>query len=225
MNHQYAPVNVGDKFGLWTVVSDVPKTPHVDREWLCRCECGTERRVSQYNLQGGKSKSCGVGHYTSWNKTYAREDRALVGVWRNMLSRCYKPGNRQYKDYGGRGIEVQATWHDFFAFKLDVGPHPGRGLTFDRVDNEGDYEVGNTRWTTWGVQARNKRVNQFATAFGRTQCVQDWAHELGVTWHHLYRRHKRGMTWQEAVEDIKNNPPEVRGPYRLSKPTKTKEIA
>lgn len=132
------------------------------------------------------------------------------------MSRCYKPGNRQYKDYGGRGISVHPDWHDFDKFSAAVGPHPGEGLTFDRADNEGDYEPGNTRWTTWKVQARNKRVNQLVPCGGRTMCVQDWAIELGVTANHLYRRTRNGMTWVQAIQDVIDNPPKARGPYKVS---------
>ena len=40
-------------FGRWTVLEDRGETR------LCRCECGTEKRVQYYTLKAGKSKSCG----------------------------------------------------------------------------------------------------------------------------------------------------------------------
>jgi len=57
-------INIGDTFGRWTVVSDfIRKGANNDAYFLCRCECGTERRVIfralreiQQGLRGG---SCG----------------------------------------------------------------------------------------------------------------------------------------------------------------------
>ncbi len=48
-------VKVGDVFGEWTVLSQLPDNIHV----LCRCSCGKERHVDKYTLLTGKSVSCG----------------------------------------------------------------------------------------------------------------------------------------------------------------------
>jgi len=137
-----------------------------------------------------------------------------------MISRCTDPNNAQYHDYGGRGIKVHPEWLDFEKFYAAVRDRPAAGLTFDREDNDGNYEPGNVRWATWAAQTRNKRTNRMVVFNGWNRCVQDWANELGVTWHHLYRRHKRGMTWQEAIQDVIDHPPKVRGPYRQTNQNK-----
>ena len=54
---------VGQKFGRWTVLElGVPYISPYGREfrtWLCRCDCGTMRVVSELALLSGKSISCG----------------------------------------------------------------------------------------------------------------------------------------------------------------------
>lgn len=42
------------------------------------------------------------------------------------------------------------------------------------------YEPGNVKWSSHHEQMRNKRNNRFLTFDGRTQCLQDWANELGI---------------------------------------------
>jgi hypothetical protein len=86
------------------------------------------------------------------------EYRALV----HARDRCTNPGDRAFKHYGGRGIEYRlpAALGEATALLIEtIGPRPD-GLTLDRIDNDGHYEIGNLRWATWEEQHRNKHRKQ-----------------------------------------------------------------
>lgn len=90
------------------------------------------------------------------------ERRKLRLVWRAMVSRCHRPGCREFRWYGAKGVSVCAAWRESFeAFLADVGPRPGPEYTLDRFpDPAGNYEPGNVRWATAKEQAANKRAGR-----------------------------------------------------------------
>ena len=49
---------VGKKFGLWSVISE-SKSEQGAFKWLCRCACGTSRKISACELNSGRTTNCG----------------------------------------------------------------------------------------------------------------------------------------------------------------------
>ena len=110
-----------------------------------------------------------------------------------MKSRCYNQKMTQFKDYGGRGIQVCDKWlHSFEAFYRDMGPRPSPSHSVDRRKNDGDYEPTNCRWATRAVQATNTSRNRRITFNGRTQCVARWATDIGIHQSTLFERLEKG---------------------------------
>jgi hypothetical protein len=67
--------------------------------------------------------------------------------------------NASYTGYGGRGIEYRMPDDPGEATSLlieAIGLCP-KGMTLDRINNDGHYEIGNLRWATWSEQNRNRR--------------------------------------------------------------------
>jgi len=76
-----------------------------------------------------------------------------------MVQRCTNPKAQAWRNYGGRGISVCERWLKFENFLADMGERPA-GLDLDRINNDGNYELGNCRWTTRSVNIKNTRPRQ-----------------------------------------------------------------
>ena|GEM_PF-5684493 len=58
-NRKIDLLRAGTRKGRWTILSKADEDGSKEAMWLCRCECGTVRRVSAHSLAQGTSKSCG----------------------------------------------------------------------------------------------------------------------------------------------------------------------
>ena len=49
-------VNIGDKFGLWTVIST--RDDKDNYSCMCRCDCGVTKKIDPHHLKAGNTKGC-----------------------------------------------------------------------------------------------------------------------------------------------------------------------
>lgn len=170
---------ISQMFGRWTVIAYLGRS-----QWLCCCECGTEKSIFTGNLSGGKTKSCGCfrdDQASKKSRTHGLTKTAEYKVWAGIKRRCLNKSEKSYNDYGARGITICKRWSDSFeAFLEDVGPRPSPQHTIERIDNEKGYEPNNCRWATRDEQAVNKRNNRRITFLGVTRVLAEWARLTGI---------------------------------------------
>lgn len=92
------------------------------------------------------------GHRTGQNSLRTK----TYNSWRAMKSRCNNKNDKDYPDYGGRGITICKEWSLFINFLLDMGERP-IGKTLDRIDVNSLYSKDNCRWLSVAEQNKNKR--------------------------------------------------------------------
>jgi hypothetical protein len=124
----------------------------------------------------------------------------LRRAWMLMIQRCYDESYPTFHRYGQRGITVCDRWRNSFAlFSKDMGPKPTPKHTVGRIDNDGPYHPNNCRWETMEQQTRNRCTNINITHNGKTQCLQDWCAELGISYSTAYKRISRGVDHVTAL--------------------------
>lgn len=125
----------------------------------------------------------------------------LYRIWGNMKSRCYNSNVPNFMDYGGRDINICDEWlNDFESFKnwsLENGYR--KDLMIDRIDNDGNYEPSNCRWSTRKEQNSNRRNNRLVEIDGVTKTFAQWADDLGINRSTALYRVRSGKTEYEAL--------------------------
>ena len=180
----------GKKFGRLTVISEAGKDKNGKIMWLCQCKCGTQKKARGGDLQKGAIRSCGcLKKEIAYKRAYKHgmTDTPILRIWKGTMQRCNNPNDPSYRNYGARGIKVCERWDKFENFYADMGNGP-KGLTIERIDNDGNYEPSNCKWATRKEQARNKRNNRIIKYGGRSKCVSAWAEEIGMNYRTLLKR-------------------------------------
>ena len=185
-------------------------------------ECGYctkefESKVS--NIKNKNTKSCGC-QKNKQKITHGRSNSRFYKTWKHMVGRCSNPNNKDYKDYGGRGITVCEEWLDVIDFVAwcDLTYPKLEGYSLDRIDVDGNYEPNNCRWADRITQNTNQRKRNTNTSGYVGVCwdkrKSKWFAQISVN----YKNTKIGsfLTKEEAVQARDKYILENKLPHKLS---------
>lgn len=200
----------GRKFGYLTVMFREGTAKNKVSTWRCLCVCGREVVRLSTSLRGknrGRKKSCGCRRgemlVEAWGSHGMTGTRPWV-IWQDMKRRCRDPEDKDFHNYGGRGIDMPDAWFDSFsAFWADVKAGYQDDLSLDRRDNNKGYSRKNCRWVSAKVQLRNTRVNRLIDTPWGVVTVAEAAERAGLKPGTVYARLNRGWADRQAIEPVR----------------------
>lgn len=196
----------GQRFGYLTVQFRIRRSQCSKVYWSCSCDCGNTVEVRSYDLTSGHTQSCGCLRSKNLSDgiryKHGLSFSHLYRVWASMISRTSNPNDKDYMNYGNRGIKVCVEWMNsfetFYAWAISHGYQ--EGLTIDRIDVNGNYYPENCRFVTRQVQANNKRETIRIIYGNISMTVSEAAKQYNIPRPILADRLRRGWTIQEAIE-------------------------
>lgn len=195
-------INIGDKYGRLTIVSEVEGNRY-SRRILCKCDCGAEKIISLNLLINGNTKSCGClkrEMRIAKNTSHGLSRHRLYSVWSSMKDRCFNSKIDSYKNYGARGISVCDDWMNFinfYAWAINNGYK--KGLTIERIDYNGNYEPSNCTWIPFKDQSKNRSSNHWIEFQGEVKTMSQWARDLGLKRETIKDRIRGGWPTEKAL--------------------------
>lgn len=221
-----APTDItGQRFGLLVAIEDAGSNGR-RRLWRFRCDCGSEVIRIMDGCRRSAHASCGC-FKPGWlnkgrapaSKTHGLSRTRLYRIWTNMLSRCERPSNHRFADYGGRGITVCADWHDSGSFlRWALANGYADDLQLDRIDNDGAYCPSNCRFVTPRQNTANMRNSVKYMVRGELLNLPEIERRYGVNQATLRHRIKKlGYSPDDALTA---NPP--KGAAAIKRATRRK---
>lgn len=175
------------------------------KKWICKCDCGTTKEIRSSDLRFGKVTSCGCRKDEKTSERFKKHGMSgtlIYDVWRSIKQRCYNPRNKDFPNYGGRGILMDPQWkEDFTTFHhWAVSNGYREGLTIERVDPNGNYEPSNCSWIENEEQANNRRNSIRYEYQGQSLTIRELSEKLNMNYNTLrdYLRNKK-MSVEEVI--------------------------
>lgn len=133
-------------------------------------------------INTSNNHSCGCGRKNAACRDKSRN--RLLGIYRNMIYRCYNKNSSSYKYYGEKGITVNKIWlgdqwlWKFYQWAIHNGYNDE--LTIDRINPNGNYTPENCRWADAETQANNKTNNIHVQYEDEVMTLSEFCRKLGL---------------------------------------------
>lgn len=150
-----------------------------------KCFCGKEWICAINDIINGNTASCGC-----WRQKLIEDsvlnlnESYLTKLYESIKNRIYNNKNKDYNNYGGRGITMDPAWVNNKSkfiqdILLNIGERPNN-YQLDRINTNHGYYLNNLRWVTPKENCNNKRNNKLITINNQTKTITQWAEISGI---------------------------------------------
>lgn len=178
--------------------------------YICKCDCGKTvvRPVGSLH----NNATCGSGiHQQKYNRPSGMDEKSfhkILNTWHLIRSRCEKETDKDYHNYGGRGITLYKEWHDvnkFVEWYWEQSHHnimPSTMQSVDRINVNKGYSPSNCRLVDVVAQSNNRRSNRFVEVNNERLTFTEVARKYHLTKDTVRYRYMQGKRGAELIEPL-----------------------
>ena len=173
---------VGDKYT--TKFNGIVEVVHIENSqkiWVQFLDTGYIRTCRASSLKSGNVKDpyrkLDIAGFVGEGKFSWSTHKNIYQAWRNMLRRCYDPKSERYSCYGGRGVTVCESWHNFQNFcswwisELKVIP----AQLHHQLEIDKDYlKQSSSSYNPESCKLIPKELNKFLSQSALSGIVPNW---------------------------------------------------
>ncbi len=128
-----------------------------NRRWA-EFTCTSCNLIFKSRVDTLKTSTCNHCTYSNAKTIHGEHSTKLYEAWQNMKTRIHSTLPKMKLIYEKISIcnEWKSSYINFSIWAKNNGYI--NGLKLDRIDNDGNYEPSNCRWTTQFIQSRNTRI-------------------------------------------------------------------
>ncbi|WP_194190396.1 hypothetical protein [Clostridium chrysemydis] len=130
--------------------------------------------------------------------------KKIYSVWIMMKQRCFNTKNKDFYNYGARGITICTEWLDiskFYEWAKEFGYK--EGLTLDRINPNGNYEPNNCRWISNTEQQNNKRNTIHVIYNDKIVTLSELSKLTGIKRDIIEMRYIRGDRGDRLIRNVR----------------------
>lgn len=128
-------------------------------------------------------------------------------TWARIKRRCYNKNDKDYYNYGERGIVVCDRWlgrEGYANFLEDMGRRPADKNSLDRIDSSKNYCLSNCRWSDALEQGGNTSRVVRLVFQGKNTTMKELSLLSGKSYRtcsEWLRRNKDKENWEELFKN------------------------
>lgn len=161
-------------------------------------ECENNFKSLVNAIKTSQKKSCGCLKNKPSVYTHLLTKHPLYRKWSGMKTRVSNSNEHHYHRYGGRGIKICDEWKNDFLSFYNWAINNGwiKGLTIDRIDNDGNYEPSNCQWITMRENTLKDKIKFNLTSKEKEYVCKMYTVELKTVTEvaTIFKTHKKNIS-------------------------------
>lgn len=190
---------IGKQYG-YLIVTDFLGRENSLIKVMAKCRCGVIKEYFLGNLKKeNHTKSCGCHRYEIAGNSVRthglsgnKNKHPLYRIWGMMIERCYNEKNKNYKNYGGRGVTVCELWRndfkEYYNWCIENGWRKGLNIDKDKIGDGLLYSPETCCIITSKENQNNRRDNILVEYNGEKLTLSELSDKYEVGYKLLWRR-------------------------------------